>query len=345
MRRQQISKQWRAAFPLALGGFLAITTPAAAHVKWFAPYNVSAQPDRLREVLDSNFFALIALSIVLIAFGAFIETTFMGRAILRALDSVTGMLHSGSEYIMRAIVGVFLLALWQHGGIILTPELKTQSTFIPWLQFAMAISLLWRPTMIFAAAGLFFLYGFALMHYSVFHMMDYPIFLGIAIYLGAHSLNRKVFSLEPVTVLRWATGVTLIWASVEKWAYPEWTYALARSHPGMFVGFSKEFFLCAAGAVEFSLAFCLLTTPFLRRISAIILLAMFSSAILPFGVIDAIGHSAIIAVLLVVIGDNAPANDSRQEIWRSAVGYSGALVLVIGSYYALHAAIYSTLIL
>ncbi|MDE2116033.1 MAG: hypothetical protein KGJ29_14335, partial [Hyphomicrobiales bacterium] len=255
MRRLQISTRAGAAYLLGLGSFLALTTPAAAHVKWFAPYNVGAQPDQLHEVLDSNFFVLIALSIALIAFGAFIETTFIGKAILRALDSVTGILNIGSEYIMRAIVGVFLVALWQHGGIILTPELKTQSTFIPWLQLLMAISLIWRPTMLFAAVGIFFLYGFALMHYSVFHMMDYPIFLGIAVYFGALSLNRKVFSIEPVTFLRWSTGLTLIWASVEKWAYPEWTYALAVSHPGMFGGFSKEFFLCAAGGVEFALAF------------------------------------------------------------------------------------------
>lgn len=344
MQRLQISIRRCVALLLGLSGFLALTTPAAAHVKWFVPYNVGEQPVQLRGVLDSNFFVLIALSLALIALGAFIETTFVGKAILRALDSITGVLNVGSEYIMRAIFGVFLLALWQHGGIILTPELKTQTAVISWLQLLMAVSLIWRPTMMITAGGIFVLYGFALTHYSVFHMMDYPIFLGIAIYFGAMSLNLKVFSVEPATVLRWATGLTLIWASVEKWAYPEWTYTLALSHPGMFAGFSKEFFLCASGAVEFSLAFCLLATPLLRRISAIILLGMFVGAILPFGEIDAIGHSAIIAVLLVVIGDNTPSNESQQEIWRSAVGFSGALVLVIGSYYALHALIYSTLI-
>jgi hypothetical protein len=52
-----------------------------------------------------------------------------------------------------------------------------------------------------------------------------------------------------------------MWASIEKWAYPEWSYPLLTLHPGMTFGFTPQFYMQAAGVVEFALAFALLWTP------------------------------------------------------------------------------------
>ena len=57
--------------------------------------------------------------------------------------------------------------------------------------------------------------------------------------------------------------------------------------------------------VEFSLSFALLLTPLVRRVAAIILCAMFVSAVPEFGKIDAIGHAPIIGVVLGFIADDA----------------------------------------
>ena len=64
-----------------------------------------------------------------------------------------------------------------------------------------------------------------------------------------------------------------MWASIEKWAYPEWSFPLLVEHPSMTLGFDPEFFMRAAGAIEFALAFALMWTPLVRRVGAIMLAA------------------------------------------------------------------------
>ena len=56
-----------------------------------------------------------------------------------------------------------------------------------------------------------------------------------------------------------------MWASVEKWAYPEWSYPLFATHPDMAMGFDPAFFMRAAGVVEFAMSFALIWTPLVRR--------------------------------------------------------------------------------
>ncbi len=77
------------------------------------------------------------------------------------------------------------------------------------------------------------------------------------------------------------------------------------SHPGMSMGFDREFYMQSAGFVEFTLSFALILTPLVRRVAAIILSAMFIVAVPAFGKIDAIGHAPIIAVMLGIIADDA----------------------------------------
>ncbi len=96
--------------------------------------------------------------------------------------------------------------------------------------------------------------------------------------------------MRPLDIVRWATAITLMWASIEKWAYPEWTFPLFIRHPALTMGFDAEFFMRSAGVIEFALSFALMWTPLVRRVGAAILAAMFIAAIVEFGKIDAIGH-------------------------------------------------------
>ena len=96
-----------------------------------------------------------------------------------------------------------------------------------------------------------------------------------------------------------------MWAAVEKWAYPQWTYPLLDAHPDLCMGLSPTFYMVAAGFVEFSLGFALLWTPLIRTVAAMVLAAMFVSAVLNFGKIDAIGHLMIVVTLITVGADNA----------------------------------------
>ncbi len=72
----------------------------------------------------------------------------------------------------------------------------------------------------------------------------------------------------------------------------------------MTMGFTPDFFMRAAGAVEFALAFSLMWTPLVRRVGATMLAAMFVSAVFEFGKIDLIGHSLIVVALVGIVADD-----------------------------------------
>ena len=229
------------------------------------------------------------------------------------------------DVLVRASIGLLMIALWTMGGILLTPELKTASPYIPWLQLLIGACLIDKRTWVVSAAGIVVLFGTAVASYGVFHLADYPIFLGIAVYLAALGLDRTIFGLRPIDVLRWSVAITLMWASVEKWAYPEWTYPLFVAHPEMSLGFDPTYYMRAAGVVEFALAFALTLTPFTRRCSAIMLTAIFVTAVFGFGKIDAIGHAGVIGVLLALILDDDKARVSVRQVVLVPVKFCGAL--------------------
>ena len=193
---------------------LLISGEASAHVKWFCAFNVAGQPRGLENVLCPDFERLTGLAIVVLLAGCILERTVIGEAILRALDRVTSGLHSNTEVLLRGICGGFFVALWAMGGVLLTPELKTSSTGVPWLQLAIATGMLWRSTLPLSALGIVVLYAIAIRNYGVFHLMDYPILLGVAAYLTLTGLQRTLFGMRPLDVVRWSAAITLMWASI-----------------------------------------------------------------------------------------------------------------------------------
>ena len=330
-------------FPIALAALiLGSPTSAQAHVKWFCAFSVAGQPNGLSNVLCQDFELLSVIAIAALVFGALVDRSFIGEALNRSLDRVFGLIAVQPDVLVRAGVGLMMVAAWTLGGVILTPELATTSTAIPWLQLAIAACLIDRRTLPVASLGIVTLFSIALANYGLFHLADYPIFLGVAAYLAAVGLNRTIFGARPLDVLRWSLAVTLMWASVEKWAYPGWTYPLFVSHPDMTLGFSPAFYMRAAGVVEFALAFALTLTPFSRRCAAIMLAAIFITAVPTFGKIDAIGHAGVIGVLFAMVLDDAKAQPSLRRIATLPIGFGTALAAFIGVYYVAHAALYGT---
>jgi hypothetical protein len=324
--------------------FLATSPLAAdAHVKWFAAYDVAGSPRSLLEVCSVPFFQLLAVALVALWIGSRTERTAVGRVVTAAIDRLSGALQARTEDMFRAGTAAFFVALWATGGIILTPELTTTSASIPWLQAAIAGAMFWRATLPLAALGIVVLFGLGVAAYGSFHMMDYPIFLGVAAYLALAGIGRGIGGLRPLDVARWGTAITLMWASVEKFAYPQWTYPLLQQHGDLALGLDKTFYMTAAGMVEFALAFALLWTPLVRRVAALLLAAMFVSAVLEFGKIDAIGHLMIVMILLAVAADNAPAA-ARAPILIPAY-FCAALVVFVAGYYVAHAMLFGTMII
>jgi hypothetical protein len=327
----------------ALGAvFVTLPQSAFAHIKWFAPYDVPAQPRPLSHVFDILFWEPLVLALGALLLTCYAERGPIGRAVLTTLNALGRPVRHRVDDLYRAGTAVFFVAIAVLGGIIITPELKTNFTQISWYEIAIALGMFWRPTMVLSALGIVCLYAYGIAAYGIFHMLDYPIFLGLAGYLALSGLQRDLFGLRPLDVSRWAAGITLIWASVEKWAYPQWTIPLLQLHPQMAMGFGAEYYMNAAGVVEFSLAFGLLWTPLVRRLSALVLISMFTSAIIPFGMIDAIGHSMIIVILIGILVDEEPA--FAKPPLEAAGYYIAALIAILAAYYGLHSALFGTLI-
>ena len=327
---------------LAFAGLCAFSDRASAHVKWFCAFDVAGQPVGLANVLCPNFEELTGLTIFVLIAAGIVERTPLGAALLRAVIDCMAPIRWNTEILIRGIAGFFFVSLWSMGGMIITPELKTTSQLIPLLQLAIAAGLLWRQTLVLSAAGIVALYAIALHDYGLFHLLDYPIFLGLAAYLALTGLGREPFGIRPLDIARWAAAVTLMWASIEKWAYPEWTSPLFITHPNIAMGFSPSFFMEAAGAVEFGLSFGLIWTPLCRRASALILAGMFLSAILEFGKIDAIGHSCIIALVLAIAADDRVEPVRVRQVLWTPMGYAAALAVFLLGYYELHSVLFGT---
>jgi hypothetical protein len=342
MVRLPIRLPLAAAIPLAVMVNALTAGTAAAHVKWFCAYDIAGQPRGLENVLCPDFEFLFGLTILALMCGCLCEGTIVGDAMTRAMDRSTRWVRDNTELLFRAGTGFFFVAIWAAGGILLTPELKTNSAAIGALQLGIAAGMLSRRTMPLSAAGIFILFGIGTWNYGIFHLADYPVFLGVAIYLALMGLQRDLFGVRPIDVVRWTAGVTLMWASVEKWAYPEWSFPLLVEHPAMTLGFNWEFFMRAAGAIEFALAFALMWTPLVRRVAAIMLTGMFVSAVMEFGKVDMIGHTLIVVVLLGIVADNAGEAKLVRYPWLMPAAYAGALALFLGGYYLMHAALYGT---
>jgi hypothetical protein len=331
--------------PLATSilGLVGTSGSASAHVKWFCAFDVAGQPVGLENVLCPDFELLVGLAMAVLLTAGLAEGTGLGVALLRATDRVLAPLRAHSDIIIRAVCGFFFVALWTIGQFILTPELRTTAPLIPLLQLAIAAGLIWRQTMVASALGIVVLFAVAVHDYGAFHLMDYPIFLGIAGYLALSGLQRRPFGIKPLDVARWATSITLMWASIEKWAYPEWSFPLFVTHPQVSMGFDPAFFMRAAGVVEFGLSFALIWTPLCRRVAAIVLAGMFLAAIVEFGKVDAIGHAPIIAVVLAIAAqDVAPVLTPRRRAVLAPFAFAAALAGFLVLYYGLHAALFGT---
>jgi len=333
-----------AAIPTAILVNALFAGSASAHVKWFCAYNIAGQPRGLENVLCPDFEFLAGLSVLMLMAGCLVEGTVLGEAMIRSMDRATRFVRDNTEMMFRAGCAFFFVAIWAVGGILLTPELKTDSTVVAVIQLGIAAGMLSRRTMPLSAAGIAILFVIAAWQYGIFHLADYPVFLGIGAYLALVGLQRDLFGARPIDVVRWTAGVTLMWASVEKWAYPEWSYPLFIEHPSMSMGFDPEFFLRAAGAVEFALAFALMWTPLVRRFAAVLLSSMFISAVFAFGKVDLIGHTLIVVTLVAIVADDHRKAALVRYPWLAPVGYASALAVFLSGYYVAHAILFGTLL-
>lgn len=319
---------------------------AWAHVKWFAPYDVSEPPAPIGEILTPGFLLMFA-GFSLLMFGGFLLDRMMARSETR-LSSLNER-SAAEERLLRAGIGGFFMALFTMGGVILTPELKTGADWPAWLQFAIAASMVSARSCVLGGIGILVLYGYGVAQYGVFHLTDYPMFLGIAAYLAFTSCTSPQLRSLRMPILYVSVCISLMWASIEKWAYPQWTFPLLEARPYLTLGIPPADFMVAAGFVEFALAFYILTGLGLLRLGIFGLSLIFVAAILDFGKLDAIGHLPTIVALAAMFLHGPTRlhrwlHDARrgllEEANRAGLSFAMAIGVLFTAYYGLQHAEY-----
>jgi len=335
---------------IGLAGLL-MAGEASAHVKWFVEFDNARPPMPIGDVLTGTFIGFFIASVAAIYLFFVGDRFAYKKGYLVALDERMRRFDALSIYIMRGAAAVFFLALFawfQSTGasFYLTPELKTTSALVPWIHLALGLLALTAYTTPLVGVGILGLYAASVSHYGAYHLIDYLIFLGIAYFFLVTWIEKGAWKKSGFVVLYALMGLTLLWASVEKWGYPEWTYPLLRKDPSLLMGMEPYPYMVLAGFVEFNVIFLLLgAASIVTRLIALGLEAVFVLAIFKFGLIDAVGHLMIIAILFVLIvrGPTEARNIlvlREKSVWMEAYFMTGlyylAFVTVFLLYYGLH---------
>ena len=334
---------------------LLVASPALAHVKWFVEYDVHKAPLPIGEVLDGTFIKLFLAPVAGIYLFFVADRYLYKNGYFVAFDEKLRKLDPFAGYMMRGSAGVFFLLLWiwylVYGvTFYITPELVTTARWVPWTHLALAVLLISKRTAPLAGIGVLVLFAAAINDYGIFHMLDYEIFVGIGFFLIAANLGGKKWLRSAFIVLFACTGLTLIWASVEKFGYAEWTFPLLAKNPDMTMGMSPRTFMTLSGFVEFNVTFALLgAVSIVGRLVSLAAMSIFVLAVFKFGAVDAIGHLMIVAILVVLIVRGP--TDARnmlylpdKSVWTQAYFMTGLYFLAFGMifilYYCLHFLIY-----
>lgn len=337
--------------------FTLFADTADAHVKWFVQFDVAEPPMPIGEVLDKTFIYMFIASVIACYLFFLADRYIYEEGYLAEFDKKLKLFDGLANYIMRAAAGIFFLSLflwWFLGfgeSFYITPELKTQAAFVPWVHLIIALCVVSRYTTPVTGLGIFFLWILAAFQFGLYHLLDYMIFLGIAYYLTTSGIKKKGWLKSAFVVLFACTGLTLIWASVEKFAYADWTNPIFEKSPHVLMGMSAPAFMKLSGFMEFLITFILLgAVSVVGRLISLGFMSIFVLAVFEFGAVDAIGHLMIVAILFVLIVRGP--TDARnmlvlpdKSLFTEAYFMTGlyylAFVTVFLLYYGLHYLFYA----
>jgi hypothetical protein len=289
-----------------------MATTAAAQDRWFAVCNVSDDSLPIEKAFTTTFFLCAALFLTLFYFVCAIEQTSLGAALSRVLDRSTEPLRRYREPLLRAVsaasfamlsieIGISQIFADLRGSI---SQLNLSTIWLPVIQLLIPIYQFARATVPAAGAAILVLCGYyGAVSCSPFHMQDYPVFVGLAVFFLLSVIQTAAFREFRFDVLRWSVALSLLWPSTEMFVYPSWIAPIAKAHPELTFGFAVDQVVTAAGVVEFGLAFALFWTPLVRRLAALTLAGLFAAAAFEFGRINSIGQVLIFAILVLVFVD------------------------------------------
>lgn len=343
---------------LLFSALLAVSFPelANAHIKWFVEFNVSDPPQSLVQIHEKIYYrTLLVLSAWGILFALLLDSLLFKYLKNYSLaDKLFPDYEDVALNIARIGTGVFFIVLWLVSGIILTPDLVTDAGYIPYVQLLIAFSVLFKRGLVVAGGGILFLYFYAMTEYGVFHLLDYVLILGLALYLILSGLNHQYWEKWRLPILYYGLIFSFLWSAVEKIAYPYWFYPFLEKHPFIMMGLDMDFFIACAAFAEFVLFFLLLISNNGTILLAFAINLLITAGNLYFGKVDAIGHFPTNFILLIILLKGPlpaspltrwitcpPANSSYLIAVKGTFLYVLAIPLFVTFYYSLHWVLYT----
>ncbi len=286
-------------FALLAIALTGIPAAAWAHVKWFSEFSFSDRPLTLSQALTPTVWALLILSVVVVAALVWVDRRIETAGWFTRLDERLAAYRDRSDLILRIGAGATFLLAWQADALFF-PELDAAHAWIGWWQFGLALLLLFRRTVPVAGGGLLLLYGYGIWTFGALHMLDYVFLAGVGVYfLVAQSEQMRVRELR-LPALYLTVGFALCWVALEKLIYPQWGLYVLEQNPQLALSLPIDFFLTSAAFVEFSLGYLLIICLLQRPLALVITLVFFTTTLI-FGKTEVIGHTLIHAALVVFV--------------------------------------------
>ncbi len=268
-------------------------------MKWFSEFSYADKPLGLGDVLSTNFFILLGLSIVVIVVLTLLEEKIISIPWVSRIDNWFASRSEHVMYVMRIGVGVTLVWCWQAGKVF-APELATNTAWVIWAELLVALLLVFRKTIKLAGASMIVLYLVAISMFGFFHMLDYMLIAGVGWFFIAYESKNSKIQITALPALYATLGFCLIWLGLEKLVYPSWSRVLLEQHPVLALGVEHDFFVTAAALIEISLGFMILVC-LQERLLALIITLVFVLTTLVFGKEEVVGHTLIHTVLIVFL--------------------------------------------
>lgn len=307
-----------------------------AHVKWFADYNFQNPPLQLSDLNTPVFWGLFLLSVVSMPIMVWLDKVAEKSEAYNRTNAFLDQYADSAGLIMRVAMGAVLLMSWQ-GDSIIAPEIPIPSPMWGWIEFFLALCLLFRQTTIITGLGMIYFYFYGITQHGLFHMLDYVVYPSVGLFLILTHLKNEKFKNFDLPVLYSGLGFSLCWVSFEKLIYPYWGLSVLSKAPALTMGLPHDFFLMACAFVEFSLGYLLIICLLHRPLAIIITLTFFTTTAF-FGKMEVVGHTILHGALLVFIvkgpGHYYQAPIRFHKSWLMRYAFSAVNFIILFALFA-----------
>lgn len=313
-------------------------TACNAHVKWFSNFEKNRQPVDLAALADWTTAGLLVLSIVGVFSARLVAMARSSRDSTSPPASKQQRNYVWSAAILR-LAAISGIALAWRNGIVFAPELKYKSELIASLQLLTLVGVAQRYGDLALAGGISAMFALGILEFGLFHMLDYSIFVGIALFFAFYRPDDPRCRGHGLTALYVCVGFSLCWAGLEKLVFPQWAAEVVALHPELALGFPVKFFVSAAAFVEFTIGF-LIATQTLPALFAAALSCLMAYTATLFGMMEVVGHLVFHAALLCFIVLGPAKKPVAPSTWSGAAGdaarylgfYLTSLAVLLGVY-------------